>query len=138
HAAHSNFTAGAGGPLREAYQEWVKSPSVRLWLEDYALFRAIKKHHDHKCWVNWPAPLKAHDTAALQQARKELATDVDYQEFIQFLFFHQWQRIRAEAANRGIEIIGDAPIYVRFDSADTWANQSEFQLDQAGNPVCVA
>lgn len=138
HAAHSNFTAGAGGTLRDLYQEWVKSPSVRLWLEDYALFRAIKKHHDHQCWVNWPAPLKAHDTAALQQARIDLATDVDYQEFIQFLFFHQWQRVRAEAANRGIEIVGDAPIYVSFDSADTWANQSEFQLDQNGNPICVA
>lgn len=138
HAAHSNFNAGTGGHLRALYQEWSKSPEVRLWLGDYALFMALKKHHNNKSWVDWVDGVKSRDPDALNNARKDLATDVDYQEFIQFLFFHQWSRIRQEAANRGIEIIGDAPIYVSFDSADTWANQDKFQLREDGYPNVVA
>src|SRR5690606_36388972 len=134
HAAHSNFNAGAGGHLRDIYKEWSTSPDVRSWLGDYALFKALKKHNNNKSWVEWPEPLKTRNVEALNNARKDLATDVDYQEFIQFLFFHQWGRVRQQAANRGIEIIGDAPIYVSFDSADTWANQDKFLLREDGYP----
>lgn len=138
HAAHSNFVAGAGGHLREAYKEWSTSPDVQLWLGDYALFRALKKHHDNKCWVAWSDAVKLRDPQVLNQVRTELATEVDYQEFIQFLFFHQWGNVRRAAADRGIEIVGDAPIYVSFDSADTWANQDKFQLAADGQPLAVA
>lgn len=138
HAAHSNFINGAGGHLRDQYDAWNKSEAVRLWLGDYALFRAIKKHQNHRSWIEWPDELKLRNPKALAQARLDLTTDVDYQEFIQFLFFHQWARIRSEAAMRGIEIFGDAPIYVSFDSADTWANQHLFQLNETGYPKAVA
>lgn len=138
HAAYNNFVGGAAPHLKEVYEVWKKSEAVRDWLSDYALFRALKKHNDNKAWVEWPEAVKLRDPAALKQARADLTTDVDYQEFIQFLFFYQWGHIREEAARRGIEIIGDAPIYVSFDSADTWANQDKFQLDPDGMPLTVA
>jgi 4-alpha-glucanotransferase len=138
HAAHDNFQNGSAKYLRDKYKEWTNAPNVRLWLEDYALFKALKKHNDNKSWEKWPDPVKRRDTKALKQARTELAADVSYQEFIQFLFFYQWGNVRKAAAERGIEIIGDAPIYVSFDSADTWANQDKFQLNSDGMPTAVA
>lgn len=138
HQAYQSFLSNPPAGLRDQYEEWIKRPNVNKWLDDYALFKALKKHNDNKCWVEWPADEKLYKASALKAARKSLAEDVEYQKFIQFLFFEQWEKIRAEAAARGIEIIGDAPIYVSFDSADTWANQSEFQLDANGNPIAVA
>ncbi len=138
HEAHRNFVDGRGGHLQDAYKAWSKSEAVQMWLEDYVLFKALKKRHNDNSWGQWPSEIKLRDPEALKKARTELADDIDFHKFSQFLFFHQWAHIRHEAAARSIEIIGDAPIYVSYDSADTWAHQDQFQLDEDGNPLCVA
>lgn len=138
HLAHQKFKSTSGTDLHQRYEAWTQEPGVRLWLEDYALFKALKKENENRCWIDWPEAERRREPKALADARTRLKDDVEYQEFIQFLFFDQWRHIRQEASKRGILIIGDAPIYVSFDSADTWANQEQFQLDETGNPKFVA
>lgn len=138
HEAFNKLKSDPPADLYARFLEWIERPDIALWLDDYALFRALKKANDEKSWVDWPKPLKLRDPEALKNARAELSHDIQYQQFIQFLFFDQWASVQYQAKSRGIEIIGDAPIYVSFDSADTWANQSEFHLDANGHPTEVA
>lgn len=111
---------------------------VRAWLDDFAVFLAIKEAHGGRVWNTWSAPLRQGDPDALRAARKQHARAVEFQIFAQFLFFDQWERARALARERGISIVGDAPIYVAYDSADTWANQGLFKLRRDGSPTHVA
>ncbi len=109
------------------------------WLPDYALFMALKKHFGMASWQQWPdqdARLRKAD--ALNRYRRELETDIRLYTYIQFLFFKQWNVLRAYAHKKGIGIIGDMPIYVALDSADVWASPESFQLDENGFPVDVA
>jgi len=137
---HKAFERLGSAPsdLRTRFEKWKSDPEIVEWLADYALFKALKKKHDEKGWIDWPDDVRSRKPAALAAAREQLKDDVKYQEFIQFLFFDQWNNVRWAAGQRGIEIIGDAPIYVSFDSADTWAHQDEFWLDADGRPIEVA
>ncbi|MDI6770384.1 MAG: 4-alpha-glucanotransferase [Anaerolineales bacterium] len=110
------------------------------WLEDYALFMALKESHGGGSWENWPEPLRKRDPAALAEARKSLTHHVLRFTFYQFLFFQQWHALKAYAnANEcGVQIIGDIPIFVAYDSADIWAHPQLFYLDEAGRPTVVA
>lgn len=107
------------------------------WIEDYALFRALRQRHGSP-WTGWPAPLRQRDREAVGEARELHARDIDLAVFLQFLFDRQWDALRQHAAERGIAIIGDIPIFVAHDSADVWANQHLFDLDEEGRPVVVA
>lgn len=111
---------------------------IKVWLSDYAIFRVIKDLHNGVAWDRWEQKYRKPTAASLQEFRKSHLEDVEFHEFAQFLFFDQWDRIRAMAHKRGIKIIGDAPIYVAYDSADTWAHQELFQLDAKGLPTAVA
>lgn len=117
---------------------WRKKKMTKVWLEDYALFIALKDAHNGRVWNTWAKGLRVCDEAAVAKARKEHAEQIEYQVFLQFLFFDQWETVRAAARERNIAIVGDMPIYVAFDSADTWANQNLFQIDKKGNPKAVA
>ncbi|HEX9501881.1 MAG TPA: 4-alpha-glucanotransferase [Thermoanaerobaculia bacterium] len=108
------------------------------WLDDWAMYAALKKRHNDARWTDWPRPIAIRDSAAMTAAKKELATEIRYQKYIQFLFFRQWAAIREAADARGIDILGDVPIYVAGDSADVWANRELFQLDDNGEPTVVA
>ena len=108
------------------------------WLDDWAIYAALKKRHNDARWTEWPLPIAVRDPAAMAVAKKELATEIRYQKYIQFLFFRQWAGIREAADARGIDILGDVPIYVASDSADVWANPELFQLDANGEPTVVA
>jgi 4-alpha-glucanotransferase len=108
------------------------------WLPDWALFAAIKERENGAAWTEWPAPVAARDRDAIAAARRELAAEIRFHKYVQWLFFNQWAAVRADAYNRGIRIIGDVPIYVAADSADVWANRNIFQLDDAGRPVVVS
>ncbi|MDY4041192.1 MAG: 4-alpha-glucanotransferase [Collinsella sp.] len=110
----------------------------RGWLDDYALFMALKARFDGRPWGMWPDPYRLREPAALAGARAELAEEIALWQGVQFLFFHQWEALRAHAAAAGVEILGDLPIYAAGDSADTWAAPEAFQLDDDLRPTEVA
>lgn len=108
------------------------------WLDDYALFMALKEAHDGAAWTAWPRPLVRREPGALEHARRTLAREVRYHQFVQFVFAEQWRALKAYANRHGIRIFGDLPIYVAHDSADVWGHQDLFFLDDDGQPTVVA
>jgi 4-alpha-glucanotransferase len=108
------------------------------WLDDYALFMSIKESNGGGSWSGWPASLRKRDPRALDQSRAELSDAITRYKFYQFLFFKQWNALRAHANSRGIKIIGDIPIFVAYDSADAWANPELFFFDEESRPTVVA
>jgi 4-alpha-glucanotransferase len=108
------------------------------WLDDYALFMALKESYGGGAWNDWPKPLTRLERTALDAARDSLAAQIVRFSFYQFLFFRQWSALRAYANGKGVRIIGDIPIFVAYDSADVWVNQRLFFLDQQGKPTVVA
>jgi len=109
------------------------------WLEDYAYFRALKDHFDGLAWWEWPAAVRDHRRAGKSPLHAQLAGAIAAYQFGQYLFFGQWAQIRAAARERGVEIIGDLPIFVAADSADAWANPGLFELDpKTFQPLAVA
>lgn len=110
----------------------------QCWLPDFALFMAAKQAHSGVSWTEWDPALAARKPEALAQWRERLATEIANHEYWQFEFFRQWKSIQRRCAERGIHIMGDAPIYVAHDSADVWAKPQFFWLDEAGHPLKVA
>ncbi|MBE6818205.1 MAG: 4-alpha-glucanotransferase [Ruminococcaceae bacterium] len=109
------------------------------WLEDYALYMAVKKHFGMQCWTEWEEEaIRLHKPEAVRQYREKLSEDVAFYAYLQFLFYNQWEKLRAYAKENCIGIIGDVPIYVALDSADVWANPKYFQLDEKNIPLEVA
>lgn len=98
------------------------------WVGEYGLFMALKKKFGQKGWSQWPTGLRRYETEAVRAAEKELQEEVQYYQFEQYLFFQQWAKLHAYAAEKGIRIIGDLPVYVALDSSDVWANQAIFML----------
>lgn len=116
----------AGGTRRAAaFRAWARAQ--QWWLDDYALFRALHARHGERAWTDWPEPLQRRDPAALVQAREDLADDILYRQYVQWLADTQWHAAR-QAAD-GIALFGDLPFMVSGDSADVWARQDEFRLD---------
>lgn len=109
-----------------------------FWLDDFCLFRALKRSLGGMPWTRWPEELRDRDSEALAERRESLGRKILREAFIQFLFFEQWTKLRAYASKRDILIIGDAPIYVTQDSADVWANPGLFKLDPDREPLFVA
>jgi len=108
------------------------------WLDDYALFAALKDSHDGKPWWEWPAGQALRDPEELEAARQGLDDTIQGHMFRQWLFFDQWGKLRRYANEQGIRIMGDIPIFVAHDSADTWGNQALFYLDERGNTTLIA
>lgn len=133
--------------LREAFahSEIEKEPEFQgfvsenaYWLADYALYMAIKDSLQGISWAEWPEDIRRRKPAAVKKYQKKLEREVVFYEFQQYLFAKQWFALKRYANERGIQIIGDIPIYVAFDSADTWANPELFQFDKNGLPTGVA
>lgn len=122
--------------LREAFDYFCAENSS--WLDDFALFMALKEANGGGSWNGWPEAQRSRKKAALTKARKELSESIQRYSFYQFLFFRQWNKIRAYARERGIQIIGDIPIFVAYNSADVWSHPELFFLDKDGNPTVVA
>lgn len=108
------------------------------WLEDYALYMAVKGKFHLKPWQEWDEDIKLREEKALSKYKKLLKKEIEYWIFLQYIFFKQWASLKAYANNKGIKIIGDIPIYVAADSADTWCNSEVFLLDENKNPRAVA
>jgi len=133
--------------LRKAYQRSNIDKNIKFyefasenayWLDDYALYMAIKDHFGGKSFIEWEEDIRLRKPEGLKKYKEKLKDDIEYHKFIQFLFSSQWSSLKTYANNNGIKIIGDIPIYVAFDSADTWANPELFQLDEDCNPIAVA
>lgn len=108
------------------------------WLHDFTLFMALKELHHGCCWTDWPENIARHEPSALDEAAVKLAGSINRQKYMQWQFFRQWQKIKTYANGKGIEIIGDIPIFVAYDSVDVWANPGLFHLDGKGRPTVVA
>ena len=108
------------------------------WLPDFALFMALKERHGGKPWYDWEDSLKHRRSDAMAAARLELADEIRFYSFQQFLFFRQWSALHSYAAENGIQIIGDVPIYVPLDSVEVWSSPELFELDETLTPIAVA
>ena len=108
------------------------------WLDDFALFMAVKGRFEGKPWIEWAEDIRLRWQPAMDYYRRELYFEVEYHKYLQFKFDQQWRRLKAYANSKGIRIIGDIPIYVALDSADAWANPGLFQLDKDNIPTAVA
>ena len=133
--------------LKKAYARFVKNipddyeqfcKTEAEWLDEYALFMALKDANDGVAWFEWDEDLKKRKPEAIDAAKKEYADDIKFYKMLQYLFFKQWRQLKAYANSKNIEIIGDVPIYVAGDSADVWANPKQFYLDEDLNPIEVA
>ncbi|MFZ5945204.1 MAG: 4-alpha-glucanotransferase [Bacillota bacterium] len=118
------------------YQDFLKDNV--LWLENYSLFMALKAYYGGSSWNKWERMLVHRDEAALNYYKKLLGNDIEYHKFLQYKFFSQWQHLKEYCNSKGIQIIGDIPIFVSLDSADVWANPYLFSLDEEQNPIKVA
>ena len=135
--------------LQKAYENYINDYELDVfeefkeenahWLDDYALYMAVKKSFDMKAWTQWDdEDIKLRKPAAIKKYTKKFAKDIDFWKWVQFKFYEQWYDFREYVNGLGIQILGDMPIYVAMDSADTWANPEVFWLDENNEPVCVA
>lgn len=134
--AESKKTLAKGLPLYKQFDNFVKDNAD--WLEDYALFMALKTYFNNVSWGEWETDIKFRKPEAMSRYEEQLSDDIGYWKFIQFEFYLQWNALKQYANSNGIEIIGDIPIYMGYDSVDVWANQGEFQLDENLTPIKVA
>ena len=133
--------------LKKASDNFLKKPDEKYkgfcrenekWLDEYALFMAIKDENGGRPWYEWDEPLKMHENAALRAAKKEYKDSIAFWKTMQYFFFKQWKALKKYTNEKGIEIIGDLPIYVSLDSVSVWANPKLFQLDEEGRPKEVS
>ena len=134
----SPFVCGYAGtdPVTAEFERFAESNEA--WLPDFALFCAVKNYFGGKSFIEWEDDIRLREPAAMEHYREMLAEDVRFYEFLQFFFDRQWKKVKTYAAEKGIKIIGDIPIYVAFDSADTWSHPELFELDEKGYPTVVA
>jgi 4-alpha-glucanotransferase len=134
--AARHFAHRASADLKGSFEAFRAEQA--FWLEDYALFMALKEAHDNRSWTEWGSEFVARQAGALDEARKRLKARIESVRVQQFLFFEQWNALHRHAHDAGIVIVGDVPIFVAHDSADVWANARLFHLDAAGRPTVVA
>ena len=130
--------------LRKAYVRFMKKKpqdfdefceKEKKWLDDYALFMALKDANDGQAWSKWDKDLRLRKKEAMEAAKEQYAEEIRFYKMLQYLFYKQWNELKAYANEEGIEIIGDVPIYVAGDSADVWANPDQFYLDENLEPI---
>lgn len=125
--------------LRKSFQKKIKSKEYKFfisenefWLNDYALFMSLKKFHNGRAWFEWENDFKDYNKAKKQKLNSNIKKEIEFQKFVQFLFFSQWRELQNYAKQKKIKFIGDLPIFVAHDSADVWANQKYFTLTKNG------
>jgi 4-alpha-glucanotransferase len=130
------FRAGAALGLRGEFDAFRARHAA--WLEDYALFRALRDEHGGAAWTEWEPGIRLREPEALARARHRLDGGVELHEFRQWIFQRQWSALRGYARERGVRIVGDLPIFVAYDSADVWAHREQFELDAQGHAAAVS
>jgi 4-alpha-glucanotransferase len=134
--AYERYKVNATDEQQAAYQVWYERH--KDWLEDWALYIAIKNENGGKPWVEWPEELALRQPAALDDARQRLEDKIAKHRFLQWVFHEQWYEVKRYANEREIRLVGDVPIFVAHDSSDVWANQGDYYLDDKGNPTVIA
>lgn len=134
--AYENFKSSDNHEMRENLEHFKRENAS--WLNDYSLYISLKNHFNGLPWNEWAHDIKNREHGAMEHYRNELADDIEYHNFIQFLFFKQWGDVKRYANENGIKIIGDIPIFVAADSSDAWANPEIFLFDEERKPVKVA
>lgn len=135
--AAERFSEHKGNGLRAEYELFLERHADR-WLDDYALFRALKTAHGERPWPEWRCDYARREPNALQRASDEYREQIEHTRITQFLFDHQWRALKAYASDRNICLFGDMPIYIALDSSDAWANREMLQIDCDGKPTHVA
>jgi len=134
--AFRNFLNHATGSRQQDFDSFCSTQAY--WLDDYAIFRALRSHFGDMPWFNWPEEIRRYDDSALRLWGERLSDAILYQKYIQFVFFSQWFSIKNYANHKNIKILGDIPIFVAHDSSDVWAHQKLFKLQPDGSPRVVA
>lgn len=134
--AFAGFSASASTADRQAFSDFCTAQ--QLWLDDFALYCALKNHHHCNPWTEWEPALAQRDPAALATWATAHQEAVDYQKFTQFVFFQQWSELRSYAHQHGVRLIGDIPIFVAHDSSEVWTHPDWFELDERGYPTVIA
>lgn len=134
--AAARFMTRASTERKRQFEEFCEQN--RWWLEDFALFAAIKKAQGDRPISEWDSDVKARSAETIRRARAKLAVDLHAVRVEQFFFFHQWHELRAHARSKGVAILGDVPLFVAYDSADVWAHPELFKLDEDLSPRVVA
>ncbi len=131
--------------LRRAYSRFKPERDFKefcknndYWLRDYSLFMVLKNQRGDTAWSEWEPPLRDREEGAIAEVRERFEADIEFYNFVQFLFFSQWHTLKTYANEKGIRIIGDIPIYVALDSADVWSEREQFLLSPDGTPAAVA
>jgi 4-alpha-glucanotransferase len=130
------FDRSSPAAARERFDRFCAAHAV--WLDDFALFMAVKAAHGHVAWTQWEPDIAARDAAAVARWSARCAREIRTHKLTQFLFFEQWRRVHDACRARSIDILGDVPIFVAHDSADVWARRELFRLDADGRPTVVA
>jgi 4-alpha-glucanotransferase len=134
--ASQNFQKKAPLSEQERFQEFCLDQAY--WLDDYALFMALREAHEGASWHEWEPPISARQPEAIEAWKKRLSAEIFHHKYLQAEFSRQWSALKTYANQRGIKIFGDIPIYVAEDSADVWANREIFCLDEEGKPSLLA
>ncbi|MEI6455826.1 MAG: 4-alpha-glucanotransferase [bacterium] len=133
--AYNNFTDHADNTEKVRFRNFIKEQAH--WLNDFALFMAIKEHFGLKPWYLWDEPVKRREPEVLKQLQTLLQEKIEFHKFLQFLFFIQWIDVKEYAHRKKVRIIGDIPLYIALDSADAWSNPELFEFDEKRNPIRV-
>ncbi len=134
--SYDNFKMNASEGLKDELDAFCTAHA--WWLDDYALFAALKEHYGGASWSSWEQDIATHQPAAVARWQEELSEQIQYHRYVQFMFDRQWTSLKAYANERGISIMGDVPIFVSYDSADAWAHPELFHFDAQGKPTLVA
>jgi 4-alpha-glucanotransferase len=130
------FFADASSRQKSDFEGFCRQNSG--WLADYAVFMACKDHHGGAMWTSWDSAIRDRNPSAIMEWTARLTSELHCYQYWQFQFFRQWEKLKTYCLERGIQMMGDIPIYVAHDSADVWSHKDLFQLDEAGNPTCVS
>ncbi|MSQ15796.1 MAG: 4-alpha-glucanotransferase [Dehalococcoidia bacterium] len=134
--SYDNFITRAVPELRGELQDFSQQNSE--WLDDYALFMAVKNKHNNVAWTEWDQEIASRQPDAVAECTDALKEEVAFEKYLQYQFFTQWGRLKKYCNEKGIKIIGDMPIYIAHDSADVWSHPELFRLDEGGRPTVVA
>ncbi len=134
--AYDRFLDSTDDQLNQQFESFCTGN--KKWLDDYALFMALKDHHEGKPWLEWSVQIKRRESDALKRYSRHLSKEVGFYRFLQFIFYHQWLELKSYANVNNVQIIGDIPLYVALDSADAWANPELFDFDETMTPRTVA